>query len=107
MGYFLKIAQDTREQVANLYWAKSLVVTAIAAFGGGFIAPLVVCHLPVPLMEETFSWFCIFAWYVTHHVPVVSATWSNVTRSRAGWVALTILFGIFKTQQIFGSIELA
>jgi len=107
MGFMLKVAQDTREQVAGFYWPKALVTTAIAAFGGGFLAPLVVAHCPVPLREETFVWFLVLAWYVTHHVPVVSARWCEVATSNPGWVILTICFGIFKTQQIFGSIELA
>jgi len=107
MGFMLKVAQDVREQVVNFFWPKALVTTAIAAFGGGFLAPLIVAHCPVPLREETFFWFLVFAWYVTHHVPVVSVTWCEIAKSKAGWTVLTILFGIFKTQQIVGSIELA
>lgn len=107
MGFMLKVAQDVREQVAGFFWPKALTTTAIAAFGGGFLAPLVVAHVPVPLREETFVWFLVFAWYVTHHVPVVSAKWCEIARSPPGKVVLTVLFGIFKTQQMFGAIELA
>mmetsp|Transcript_6010 Transcript_6010/g.14331 ORF Transcript_6010/g.14331 Transcript_6010/m.14331 type:complete len:288 (-) Transcript_6010:163-1026(-) len=107
MGFMLKVAQDTREQVSGFFWPKALTVTAIAAFGGGFLAPLVVAHCPVPLREETFVWFLVFSWYVTHHVPFLSAKWCEIATSKPGWLVLTICFGVFKTQQIFGSIELA
>mmetsp|Transcript_138084 Transcript_138084/g.429205 ORF Transcript_138084/g.429205 Transcript_138084/m.429205 type:complete len:287 (+) Transcript_138084:67-927(+) len=107
MGFMLKVAQDVRVQVAGMFWPKALATTAIAAFGGGFLAPLIVAHCPVPLREETFFWFLVFAWYITHHVPLVSATWCEVARSKAGSTVLNVLWCIFKTQQIVGSIEVA
>jgi len=107
LGFMLKVAQDVREQVAGFFWPKALVTTAIAAFGGGFLAPLIVGHVPVPLREETFFWFLAFAWYITHHVPLVSATWCEIARSKPGLTVLTILFDVFKTQQIVGAIEVA
>mmetsp|Transcript_87229 Transcript_87229/g.157117 ORF Transcript_87229/g.157117 Transcript_87229/m.157117 type:complete len:316 (+) Transcript_87229:91-1038(+) len=107
LGYMLKCAQDVREQVEGFYWAKSLVVTGIAAFGGGFLSPMIVGHCPPPLREETFLWACVFSWYVTHYVPYVSASWKDLSRTRAMQLLLTVLFGIFKTQQIVGLIELA
>lgn len=107
MGYMLKVSQDVREQVQNFYWAKSMVTTAIAAFGGGFLAPMIVGHCPIPLREETFAWFVVFSWYITHYVPFVSAKWGEIAKSKAGWATLTILFGVFKTQQIVGAVELA
>ncbi|CAE8649388.1 unnamed protein product [Polarella glacialis] len=107
LGYMLKCAHDVREQVEGFYWAKSLVVTGIAAFGGGFLAPAIVGHCPPPLREETFFWACVFSWYVTHYVPYVSASWKDLSRTRAMQLLLTVLFGIFKTQQIVGLIELS
>jgi len=107
MGFMLKVAQDVREQVAGFFWPKALATTAIAAFGGGFLAPLIVGHVPVPLREETYFWFLVFAWYVTHHVPLVSAKWCEVARSPSGSKVLAVLFGIFKTNQIVGAIEVA
>mmetsp|Transcript_91336 Transcript_91336/g.204475 ORF Transcript_91336/g.204475 Transcript_91336/m.204475 type:complete len:288 (-) Transcript_91336:150-1013(-) len=107
LGFMLKVSQDVREQVAGFFWPKALVTTGIAAFGGGFLAPLVVAHCPVPLREETFFWFLVFSWYITHHVPFVSATWCEIAKSQPGNTVLVIMFGIFKTQQIVGSIELA
>uniref|UniRef100_A0A6T1L8M4 Uncharacterized protein n=1 Tax=Alexandrium monilatum TaxID=311494 RepID=A0A6T1L8M4_9DINO len=106
-GFMLKVAQDVREQVAGLFWPKALVTTGIAAFGGGFLAPLVVAHCPVPLREETFFWILVVAWYVTHHVPYLSAAWCEIATAKPGKTVLTVLFCIFKTQQIVGSIELA
>jgi len=106
MGYMLKIAQDNREQVKEFYWAKALTTTAIAAFGGGFIAPLLVGHNPVPLQEETYFWMLVLAWYVTHFVPFFSQFLAEVMKSPAGKALFTVLFGIFKTNQIVGGLEL-
>mmetsp|Transcript_73169 Transcript_73169/g.236694 ORF Transcript_73169/g.236694 Transcript_73169/m.236694 type:complete len:294 (+) Transcript_73169:73-954(+) len=106
MGYMMKIAQDNRAQVKDFYWAKALTTTAIAAFGGGFLAPLVVAHNPVPLQEETYLWMVVLAWYVTNHIPVFSDFLGEVMRSDAGKVLFTVLFGIFKTNQIVGGVEL-
>jgi len=106
-GYMLKIAQDNREQVAGMYWAKQLVQTAIAAFGGGFLAPLVVAHNPVPLQEETFLWMVVLAWYITHNVPILSNVLTSVMQSSPGKVLFTVLFGVFKTNQIVGAVELS
>jgi len=107
LGFMLKVGQDVRQQVAGMYWAKALISTALAAFGGGFLAPIMVGHCPIPLREETFAWIMVFAWYVTHHIPVVSATWCRIAQSGPGWVVISICFAIFKTQQIVGGIELA
>jgi len=107
LGFMLKVAQDVRQQVAGMYWAKALISTALAAFGGGFLAPIIVGHCPIPLREETFAWIMVFSWYVTHHIPLVSATWTRIAQSGPGWVVISICFAIFKTQQIVGGIELA
>jgi len=106
LGFMLKVGQDVRIQVAGMYWAKALVSTALAAFGGGFLAPIMTGHCPIPLREETFAWIMVFSWYVTHHIPVLSATWCRIAKSGPGWTVLTICFAIFKTQQIVGGIEL-
>jgi len=107
LGFMLKVGQDVRQQVAGMYWAKALISTALACFGGGFLAPIIVGHCPIPLREETFAWIMVFSWYVTHHIPVVSSTWHRIAQSDPGRVTITICFGIFKTQQIVGGIELA
>jgi len=107
LGFMLKVGQDTRTTVAGMYWAKALISTALAAFGGGFLAPIIVGHCPIPLREETFAWIMVFSWYVTHHIPVVSATWCRIAQSGPGWVVISVCFAIFKTQQIVGGIELA
>jgi len=107
LGFMLKVAQDVRQQVAGMYWAKALITTALSCFGGGFLAPIIVGHCPIPLREETFAWIMVFSWYITHHVPVVSANWCRIAQSGPGWVTITICFCIFKTQQIVGGIELA
>mmetsp|Transcript_7280 Transcript_7280/g.16509 ORF Transcript_7280/g.16509 Transcript_7280/m.16509 type:complete len:289 (+) Transcript_7280:74-940(+) len=107
MGYMMKVAQDNRAQVEGFYWVKALTVTAIAAFGGGFLAPLLVAHNPVPLMEETYLWMVVAAWYIVHHVPIFSDFLSEVMRSEAGKILFTVLFGIFKTNQIVGAVELS
>jgi len=107
LGFMLKVGQDVREQVAGMYWAKALISTALAAFGGGFLAPIIVGHCPIPLREETFAWIMVFSWYVTHPIPVVSATWYRIAQSDPGRVVISICFAIFKTQQIVGGIELA
>jgi len=106
-GFFLKIAQDNRKKVADFYWAKALVTNAIAAFGGGFLAPMIVGRTPVPLMEETFVWMVVVTWYITHHIPHVSDFLGEVLREGPAQTMLTIFFGIFKTQQIVGAVELA
>jgi len=106
-GYMMKIAQDNRAQVEGFYWVKGLTVTAIAAFGGGFLAPLVVAHSPVPLMEETYLWMVVLAWYIVHYVPIMSGFLTELMRSPSGKVLFTVLFGIFKTNQIVGAIELS
>lgn len=106
-GYFLKVAQDNRERLGGFYWAKGLVATAIAAFGGGFLAPLIVARTPVPLMEETFAWMCVATWYITHNVPLVSDRLAELFRADATRCLFTVFFGIFKTQQIVGAVELA
>jgi hypothetical protein len=105
--FFLKVAQDNKEKVADLYWAKALVVTGIAAFGGGFLAPLLVARTPVPLREETFTWMLVVAWYVTHHLPVVSDFLTAMMSSPVASVMFKVFFNIFKTQQMVGSLELA
>lgn len=106
-AYFLKVAQDNKEKVRDLYWAHAVVTVAIAAFGGGFLAPMFVCHCPVPLMEETFLWMVVLAWYITNHVPKVSGPLEILFSSVPGRVLFSVLFAIFKTQQIVGGIELA
>jgi uncharacterized membrane protein YeiH len=106
LGFMLKVGQDVRAQVAGMYWAKALISTALAAFGGGFLAPIMTGHCPIPLREETFAWIMVFSWYVTHHIPVLSVTWCRIAQSGPGWVVLTVCFAIFKTQQIVGGIEL-
>jgi len=105
--FFLKVAQDNKDKVAGFYWAKALVTTAIAAFGGGFLAPLIVARTPVPLREETFTWMLVVAWYVTHHVPFVSDFLTAMMSSPAASVMFKVFFNIFKTQQMVGSLELA
>mmetsp|Transcript_89275 Transcript_89275/g.224505 ORF Transcript_89275/g.224505 Transcript_89275/m.224505 type:complete len:285 (+) Transcript_89275:54-908(+) len=106
-GFFLKVAQDNRKKVADLYWAKALVCNAIAAFGGGFLAPMIVGRTPVPLMEETFVWMVVVTWYITHNIPHFSDFLGEVLREGPGRTMLSIFFGIFKTQQIVGAVELA
>lgn len=106
-GYFYKVAQDNKEQVKDFYWAKSVVMTAIAAFGGGFLAPLIVCHNPVPLMEETFLWMVVGAWYIVHNAPMINAPLEALYQSVPGRALFVVLFAIFKTNQITGGIELA
>jgi hypothetical protein len=105
--FFLKVAQDNKSKVAGFYWAKALVATGIAAFGGGFLAPLLVARSPVPLMEETFAWMLIVAWYVTHNVPIVSDALTEIMNTTAASVMFKFFFNIFKTQQMVGSLELA
>lgn len=107
IGFFLNRAQDQKNNVAGFYWAKALVVTGIASFGGGFLAPLVVGHVPVPLMEETFVWMLIFAWYVTHHVPLLSDALAELMATDVSKVLFSVFFSIFRTQQIVGNLELA
>jgi hypothetical protein len=106
-GFFLKIAQDNRKKVADFYWAKAMVSNGIAAFGGGFLAPMIVGRTPVPLMEETFVWMLVVTWYITHHIPHFSDFLGEVLREGPGHTMLSILFSIFKTQQIVGAVELA
>jgi len=106
-GFMLKVSQENREQAAPLHWVHSLAITGIAAFGGGFLAPLTVGHAPTPLLEESFFWVLIASWYVTHHIPYVSAYWSRLTMEKPVHIVLCILFSIFKTQQIFGAVEIA
>merc|ERR1740129_1536026 len=77
----MKIAQDNRAQTEGFYWVKGLTVTAIAAFGGGFLAPLLVAHSPVPLMEETYLWMVVAAWYATHHLGFFSRFLTEMMRS--------------------------
>jgi len=105
--FFMKVAQDNKAKVADLYWAHALVATGIAAFGGGFLAPLLVGHTPVPIMEETFVWMLVTAWYFTHHIPVVSVYLTEVMSSPAASAMFKVFFNIFKTQQMVGSLELA
>jgi len=93
--------------VAGLYWAKQLVQTAIAAFGGGFLAPMVVAHNPVPLMEESYLWMVVVAWYLVHNVPVLSDALAAVMQTGPGKLLFTVFFGVFKTNQIVGAVELA
>jgi len=106
-GFMLKVAQENREQTSGLFWVHSLVTTGIAAFGGGFLAPLTVGHAPTPLLEESFFWVLVVSWYITHHVPYVSAFWARLTKEKPVHIVLCILFSIFKTQQIFGAVEIA
>jgi len=106
MGFMMKIAMDNKEKVAGFYWVKALVTTAIAAFGGGFLAPIAVAHTPVPLMEETYFWMVVTAWYITHHVPFLSDALTAVMRAPLGQKLFIVLFGIFKTNQIVGGLEL-
>jgi hypothetical protein len=103
----MKVAQDNKEKVAGFYWAKALVATGIAAFGGGFLAPLLVGHTPVPLMEETFTWMCVATWYITHHVPGISDFLTAMMKTPVAWAMFTFFFNIFKTQQMVGNLELA
>lgn len=107
MGYFLKIAMDSKEQVKDMYFAQAMVQTAINAFGGGFLAPLIVAHCPVPLMEETFLWMVVAAWYIVHHMPTISKPLVYFNSTAPGRALFIVLFAIFKTNQIVGGIELA
>jgi len=106
LGFMLKVSQDVRTQVAGMYWANSLISTALACFGGGFLAPIMTGHAPIPLREETFAWIMVFSWYVTHHIPAVSVTWTRIAQTGPGWFVISTCFAIFKTQQIVGGIEL-
>jgi len=105
IGFMLKIYGDNREQVKNFYWAKALVTMGIAAFAGGFLAPLTVGHVPSVLMEEAYFWALIFAWYVTLYAPGISEPWSQVVKSDCGKILFSVCFAIFKTNQIVGAIE--
>lgn len=105
--FFLKVAQDNKSKVSGFYWARALVATGIAAFGGGFLAPLLVARSPVPLMEETFAWMLVVSWYVTHNVPVVSDALAEIMNTSVSSVMFKFFFNIFKTQQMVGSLELA
>lgn len=106
-GYFYKVAQDNKEQVKGWYWAQGLATTAIAAFGGGFLAPLIVCHNPFPFMEESYFWMVIVAWYIVHNAPVLNSLFEVLWNSGPGWCLFAVCFAVFKTDQIVGGIELA
>mmetsp|Transcript_57880 Transcript_57880/g.125129 ORF Transcript_57880/g.125129 Transcript_57880/m.125129 type:complete len:307 (+) Transcript_57880:72-992(+) len=107
MCYMIKVAHDQRETVKDWYWAHSLLATAVAAFGGGFLAPLVVAHCPVPLVEETYFWMVVAAWYLTHNWNVSSYFLGATVSAPLGRVVFSIFFSIFKTNQIVGGCELA
>lgn len=106
-SYFLRVSQDTKQQVAGYYWAKALAITGICAFGGGFLAPIIVGRVPYPLMEETYIWMLVTAWYATHHIPVFSDFLGDIMNERLSWVFFTVIYGVFKTNQIVGVVELA
>lgn len=106
-GYCLKVALDSKEQVKDMNWAHGLTLTAINAFGGAFLAPLIVCHCPVPLMEETFLWMLVFTWYIMNNLPMASRPLEMFLRSVPGNALFTVVFAIFKTNQIVAGIELA
>jgi len=107
IGFFMKVAHDAKEKVKDFYWAKALVITGISAFGGGFLAPICVGHVPVPFMEEFFLWTCVVTWYITHNVPVFSDLLTAFMNTPASEVIFTIFFNIFKIQQTVGNLELA
>lgn len=105
--YFYKVAQDTREQVKDFYWAKSVALTVVAGLGGGFIAPLMVCHTPAPLMEESLLWMAVAAWYLVHHVPMANFLIEWVWNSPPGQLLSHVCLAIFKANLIASGIELA
>jgi len=106
MGYMLKTANDNRPKVAGCYWAKALVMNGIASFGGGFIGPLAVACTPAPFMEETFVWMVVVAWYLTQHIPAFGDVLSDVIKTPIGFVLFSAFWGIFRTNQIVGVMEL-
>eukprot|EP00448_Togula_jolla_P004199 CAMPEP_0170608236 /NCGR_PEP_ID=MMETSP0224-20130122/21479_1 /TAXON_ID=285029 /ORGANISM="Togula jolla, Strain CCCM 725" /LENGTH=283 /DNA_ID=CAMNT_0010933453 /DNA_START=81 /DNA_END=932 /DNA_ORIENTATION=+ len=106
MGYMMKVAIDQLDTVKGYYWAHGVFSVALMAFGGGFLAPLIVAHSPVPLVEETYVWMVVVAWYVTVHVPRVSQFLVEMNKSKTGRVMFIVFFAIFKTNQIVGGCEL-
>eukprot|EP00445_Apocalathium_hangoei_P064317 CAMPEP_0204117288 /NCGR_PEP_ID=MMETSP0361-20130328/5891_1 /ASSEMBLY_ACC=CAM_ASM_000343 /TAXON_ID=268821 /ORGANISM="Scrippsiella Hangoei, Strain SHTV-5" /LENGTH=306 /DNA_ID=CAMNT_0051068175 /DNA_START=1 /DNA_END=921 /DNA_ORIENTATION=+ len=107
-GYFLKVAQDNREKLAGYHWAKVLTATGIAAFGGGLVlAPLIVAMTPVPLIEEIFLWMVVVSCYIVHNLGPWSDVLSALMKVEVSKQIFTVFFGIFKTQQIVGGLELA
>ena len=61
----------------------------------------------MPLMEETFAWTLVFTWFFMHHVPVFSDFLFEVMSTDVSKKLFTVFFGIFRTTQTVGAIELA
>uniref|UniRef100_A0A7S2NY77 Uncharacterized protein n=1 Tax=Zooxanthella nutricula TaxID=1333877 RepID=A0A7S2NY77_9DINO len=59
------------------------------------------------MMEETFVWMVVVAWYTTHHVPFVSDGLTIAMSTGPLKLLFSLFFSIFKTQQIVGAVELA
>jgi len=109
IGHMLKTANDApvRKVVPTLYWPIGMIMCGIAAFGGGFLAPLTVARCPAPLLEETMIWTCMFSWYVTYHMPVVSVKWAELAATWPVQKMLLVIFAVFRTHQQIGCIEIA
>jgi uncharacterized membrane protein YeiH len=105
--HMLKCCNDVRGQVTkDVYWPIGLVSCGAAAFGGGFLAPLIVGRSPVVFLEETLFWSLIAAWYVTYHCTVVSDMWAKMTATKPVNLLMLFVFCVFRTHQQIACIEI-
>lgn len=65
-------------QARDLHCVHSLVLTAIVAFGGGIIGPLLSGRAQVYCVEESFIWMLLFIWTLTHRT---GGRWTRLYRA--------------------------
>lgn len=104
--HMLKCCNDVRGAAKGVYWPIGLVSCGAAAFGGGFLAPLMVGRSPVVFLEETLFWSLIVAWYVTYHCPLVSDMWAKLSETKVVNLLMLFVFGVFRTHQQVACIEI-
>ena len=85
-------------QARGLNSAHSLMLTAIVAFGGGIIGPLLSGRAQVYCVEETFMWMLLFIWTLTHRT---GGRWTRLYRRTPALEFLcTVLSQVFRVHMI-------
>jgi len=98
LGYCCVISGKVKGAMPGAPWLQSLVATALVAFGGGTIVPLL---LGVPVVwlraSDLFLSHCIAAWLLSHLLIYETTTFAQMIPARL----LTVLFQAFRAAVVF------
>jgi hypothetical protein len=84
------------------YWLHSLVLAAISGYGGGFIAPILICKPSMPFSNDFILFSVILSWYFIFYLHGNKLlNWAPI---KMLW---SIYLGLFRTYSVTNMVTLA